>query len=200
MFYRAFAASMTLLVGATLLLRFTYQHPPGMSVDRRACISPPRPSPPSATATSAFVRTTDVAAPVRHLLMFAGVTTTAILVAFVADLLLSRRIAQSAGRRKVRLPRRPRHRGRPRLIRHPRGQRPEGRRLRRGGDRARRRQPLPAHGRPPRRTGDLRRRHVAADAGIRAHRRGPCGRGADTRTTWSTSRSASCCTSMLGSR
>ena len=35
--------------------------------------------------------------------MFAGVTTTAILVAFIADLLLSRRIAQSAGRRKVRL-------------------------------------------------------------------------------------------------
>ncbi len=35
-------------------------------------------------------------------LMFAGVTTTAILVAFVADVLLSRRLAQSAGRRKVR--------------------------------------------------------------------------------------------------
>ncbi len=34
--------------------------------------------------------------------MFAGVTTTAILVAFIADLLLSRRMAQSAGRRKVR--------------------------------------------------------------------------------------------------
>jgi Trk K+ transport system NAD-binding subunit len=34
--------------------------------------------------------------------MFAGVTTTAILVAFVADLLLSRRLARSAGRRKVR--------------------------------------------------------------------------------------------------
>jgi Trk K+ transport system NAD-binding subunit len=34
--------------------------------------------------------------------MFAGVTTTAILVAFIADLLLSRRIAQSAGRRRVR--------------------------------------------------------------------------------------------------
>ena len=35
-------------------------------------------------------------------LMFAGVITTAILVAFIADLLLSRRFAQSAGRRQVR--------------------------------------------------------------------------------------------------
>ena len=40
--------------------------------------------------------------------MFAGVTTTAILMAFVADLLLSRRIAQIAGRRKVRELQRPR--------------------------------------------------------------------------------------------
>ena len=35
-------------------------------------------------------------------LMFAGVTTTAILVAFIADVLLSRRFSYSAGRRKVR--------------------------------------------------------------------------------------------------
>ena len=35
-------------------------------------------------------------------LIFAGLTTTAILVAFIADLLLSRRFAQSAGRRQVR--------------------------------------------------------------------------------------------------
>jgi Trk K+ transport system NAD-binding subunit len=35
-------------------------------------------------------------------MMFAGVTTVAILVAFIADLLLSRRFAHSAGRRKVR--------------------------------------------------------------------------------------------------
>ena len=36
------------------------------------------------------------------LLMFAGVTTTAVVMAFVADLLLSRRIGRNAGRRKVR--------------------------------------------------------------------------------------------------
>ncbi|MGV7898236.1 NAD-binding protein, partial [Mycobacterium kansasii] len=35
-------------------------------------------------------------------LMFAGVTTTALLVAFVADLLLSRRVLQSAGVRRAR--------------------------------------------------------------------------------------------------
>jgi Trk K+ transport system NAD-binding subunit len=35
-------------------------------------------------------------------LMFAGVTTTAIVVAFIADVLLSRRLSHSAGRRKVR--------------------------------------------------------------------------------------------------
>ena len=34
--------------------------------------------------------------------MFAGVTTTAVLVAFIADLLLSRRFAHSAGRRRAR--------------------------------------------------------------------------------------------------
>ena len=55
-------------------------------------------------------------------LMFAGVTTTAILVAFVADLLLSRRFAQIAGRRKVRQLQRPHHRRRARLVRHPGGQ------------------------------------------------------------------------------
>ena len=36
------------------------------------------------------------------LLMFAGVTTTAILVAFIADVLLSRRLSHSSGRRRVR--------------------------------------------------------------------------------------------------
>ena len=36
------------------------------------------------------------------MLMFAGVTTTALLVAFIADLLLSRRFAHSAGRRRAR--------------------------------------------------------------------------------------------------
>jgi Trk K+ transport system NAD-binding subunit len=105
MFYRAFAASMTLLLSATLLLRFTYQHPPGMTWIDALYFS---------TETIATVGYGDFSFLQQPtwlrlfgiLLMFAGVTTTAILVAFIADLLLSRRIAQSAGRRKVRLLRR----------------------------------------------------------------------------------------------
>ena len=134
MFYRAFAASMTLLLSATLLLRFTYEHPPGMTWIDALYFS---------TETIATVGYGDFSFLEQPtwlrlfgiLLMFAGVTTTAILVAFIADLLLSRRIAQSAGRRKVRLLR---HHvivvglG---SVRRPGGQRSERRRLRRGGDR-----------------------------------------------------------------
>ncbi|MDT5016264.1 MAG: hypothetical protein QOD39_2424 [Mycobacterium sp.] len=102
MFYRAFAASMALLLSATLLLRFTYQHPPGMTWIDALYFS---------TETIATVGYGDFSFLEQPTwlrvfgiaLMFAGVTTTAILVAFIADLLLSRRIAQSAGRRKVRL-------------------------------------------------------------------------------------------------
>lgn len=102
MFYRAFAASMTLLFGATLLLRFTYQHPPGMTWIDALYFST------ETIATVGYGDFSFLAQPTwlrvfGILLMFAGVTTTAILVAFIADLLLSRRIAQSAGRRKVRL-------------------------------------------------------------------------------------------------
>ncbi len=101
MFYRALAASMTLLLGSTVLLRFAYQHPPGMSWIDALYFS---------TETIATVGYGDFSFMHQPLwlriwgigLMFAGVTTTAILVAFVADLLLSRRLTQSAGRRKVR--------------------------------------------------------------------------------------------------
>ena len=101
MFYRALAASLTLLIGSTVLLRFAYQHPPGMSWIDALYFS---------TETIATVGYGDFSFMHQPLwlriwgigLMFAGVTTTAILVAFVADLLLSRRLAHSAGRRKVR--------------------------------------------------------------------------------------------------
>jgi Trk K+ transport system NAD-binding subunit len=100
LFFRAFAASLTLLAGATLLLRFTYQHPPGMSWIDALYFS---------TETIATVGYGDFSFLHQPTwlrlwgigLMFAGVTTTAILVAFVADLLLSRRFAHSAGRRRV---------------------------------------------------------------------------------------------------
>jgi voltage-gated potassium channel Kch len=101
MFYRALAASLSLLVGSTVLLRFAYQHPPGMSWIDALYFS---------TETIATVGYGDFSFMHQPLwlriwgigLMFAGVTTTAILVAFIADVLLSRRLAQSAGRRKVR--------------------------------------------------------------------------------------------------
>jgi voltage-gated potassium channel Kch len=101
MFYRALIASMTLLLSATVLLRFTYQHPPGMTWIDALYFS---------TETIATVGYGDFSFLQQPtwlrlfgiLLMFAGVTTTAILVAFIADVLLSRRLAQAVGRRKVR--------------------------------------------------------------------------------------------------
>jgi Trk K+ transport system NAD-binding subunit len=101
MFYRALAVSLSLLVGSTILLRFAYQTPPGMSWIDALYFS---------TETIATVGYGDFSFMHQPIwlriwgigLMFAGVTTTAILVAFVADVLLSRRLARSAGRRKVR--------------------------------------------------------------------------------------------------
>ncbi|MGB5150327.1 MAG: NAD-binding protein [Mycobacterium sp.] len=100
MFYRALAASMTLLIGSTILLKFSYQRPPGMSWIDALYFS---------TETIATVGYGDFSFIDQPTwlrvwgigLMFAGVTTTAILVAFVADLLLSRRLAQSAGLRRA---------------------------------------------------------------------------------------------------
>jgi len=99
-FFKAFAASMTLLLTATVLLRFTY-HKPGMSFIDALYFS---------TETIATVGYGDFSFVDQPTwlrvfgigLMFAGVTSTAVLMAFVADLLLSRRIAQNAGLRKVR--------------------------------------------------------------------------------------------------
>ncbi len=101
MFYRALAASMTLLIGSTVLLRFSYQRPPGMSWIDALYFT---------TETIATVGYGDFSFLHQPLwlrlwgigLIFAGVTTTAVLVAFIADVLLSRRLAHSAGRRKVR--------------------------------------------------------------------------------------------------
>lgn len=99
-FFKALAVSMTLLLSATVLLRFTY-HRPGMSFIDALYFS---------TETIATVGYGDFSFVDQPTwlrlfgigLMFAGVTTTAVLMAFVADLLLSRRIAQNAGLRKVR--------------------------------------------------------------------------------------------------
>jgi Trk K+ transport system NAD-binding subunit len=101
MFYRALAASSLLLLFATVLLRFTYQRPPGMSWIDALYFS---------TETIATVGYGDFSFMQQPtwlrlfsiLLMFAGVTTTAILVAFIADVLLSRRLPHTRGRRRVR--------------------------------------------------------------------------------------------------
>jgi Trk K+ transport system NAD-binding subunit len=101
MFYRALAVSFSLWIGSTVLLRFAYQHPPGMTWIDALYFT---------TETIATVGYGDFSFMHQPMwlriwgigLMFAGVTTTAILVAFVADVLLSRRLAHSAGRRKVR--------------------------------------------------------------------------------------------------
>jgi Trk K+ transport system NAD-binding subunit len=101
MFYRALAASMTLWIGSAVLLRFAYQRSPGMSWIDALYFT---------TETIATVGYGDFSFMHQPLwlrlwgigLMFAGVTTTAILVAFIADVLLSRRLSHSAGRRKVR--------------------------------------------------------------------------------------------------
>jgi Trk K+ transport system NAD-binding subunit len=99
-FYKAMAVSFSLLVFATILLRFTYRRP-GMSFVDALYFST------ETIATVGYGDFSFVGQPTWLRLfaiglMFAGVTTTAILVAFVADLLLSRRLAASAARRQVR--------------------------------------------------------------------------------------------------
>lgn len=101
MFFRALAAALGLLIGSTIVLRFTYQPHPGMTWVDALYFS---------TETIATVGYGDFS--FLHqptwlrlfsiTLMFAGVMTTALLVAFIADLLLSRRFAYSAGRRQAR--------------------------------------------------------------------------------------------------
>jgi Trk K+ transport system NAD-binding subunit len=100
MFYRALAVSATLLIGSTITLRFAYQYP-GMNWVDALYFS---------TETIATVGYGDfnfLEQPTWLRLfgiamMFAGVTTVAILVAFIADVLLSRRLPQATSRQKVR--------------------------------------------------------------------------------------------------
>lgn len=99
-FFRALWIAMGLLAGATVLLRYTYQRP-GMSYVDALYFS---------TETIATVGYGDFSFANQPtwlrlfsiFLMFAGIATTAVVMAFVVDLLLSQRIAQNSGRRKVR--------------------------------------------------------------------------------------------------
>lgn len=101
MFARALLAAACLLVGSTVILRFCYQPHPRMTWLDALYFS---------TETIATVGYGDFSFLQQPtwlrlfsiMLMFAGVTTTALLVAFIADLLLSRRFAHSVGRRRAR--------------------------------------------------------------------------------------------------
>jgi Trk K+ transport system NAD-binding subunit len=100
MFYRALAVSATLLVGSTIMLRFAYKFP-GMDWVDALYFSTET----IATVGYGDFNFLDQPTWLRLwgvVMMFAGVFTTAIVVAFVADVLLSRRLAQSASRQKVR--------------------------------------------------------------------------------------------------
>ncbi len=99
-FYRALAVSLTLLLGSTVLLRFTYRYP-GMDWVDALYFST------ETIATVGFGDFNFLDQPTWLRLwgiamMFAGVATTAVVVAFVADVLLSRRLEKSAARQRVR--------------------------------------------------------------------------------------------------
>jgi Trk K+ transport system NAD-binding subunit len=100
-FYPVIAAVLILLIGATAVLRFTYTSRPGM------------------TWVDAFYFTTETITTTGYgdfsfshqptwlrlfaaMLMFGGVTTVALLVSFIADVLLSRRFIYTAGQPRVR--------------------------------------------------------------------------------------------------
>jgi Trk K+ transport system NAD-binding subunit len=100
-FYPALAVGLTLLFGSTILLRMCYNRPPGMTWLDALYFS-------AETITTvgygdvSFVQQPTWLRMFSIVLMFVGMATTAVLVAFIADLLLSRRFVHTAGRRRVR--------------------------------------------------------------------------------------------------
>ena len=91
MFYRALAVAATLLAGSTIMLRFAYNQP-GMSWVDALYFSA------ETIATVGYGDFNFLEQPTwlrlwGVVMMFAGVATTAIVVAFVADVLLSHRIS-----------------------------------------------------------------------------------------------------------
>ena len=100
MFLRMLAAALVLTMGSTVLVRFSYHKPNLTWLDAlyytAETITTVGYGEFSFAEQHTWLRLFAVA------LMFAGVTTTAVLVAFIADLLLSRRFVSSSGRRRVR--------------------------------------------------------------------------------------------------
>jgi Trk K+ transport system NAD-binding subunit len=100
-FYPVFSATLVLLIGATITLRFGYRPPPKMGwVD--AFYFTVETMTTTGYGDFSFVHQPTWLRVFAALLMFSGVTTTALLVAFVADVLLSRRFVFGAARPRVR--------------------------------------------------------------------------------------------------
>jgi Trk K+ transport system NAD-binding subunit len=100
MFYPTMTAVLVLLICSTVLLRFGYQRRPGIDWVDALYFSTE-----TITTTGygdfSFLHQPTWLRLFAATMMLAGVTTIALLVAFIADLLLSRRLTQSAGRRRV---------------------------------------------------------------------------------------------------
>ncbi|SPM35601.1 TrkA domain-containing protein [Mycobacterium rhizamassiliense] len=101
MFMRAVIAVLTVLIGSTVLLRFCYQPHARMTWVDALYFST------ETIATVGYGDFSFLSQPTwlrlfSIMLMFAGLTTTAVLVAFIADVLISRRFVHTAGRRRAR--------------------------------------------------------------------------------------------------
>lgn len=99
MFYWALALALTLLIGSTIVLRFTFQQPNMDWIDALSFATETL-----TTVGYGYFNFTLQATWLRLwgvVMMLSGITTNAILVAFIADVLLSRRIPQAASRQKV---------------------------------------------------------------------------------------------------
>ncbi len=101
MFLRAVTAALGVLIFSTVLLRYCYQAHQKMTWVDALYFST------ETIATVGYGDFSFLAQPTwlrlfSIMLMFAGVMTTAVLVAFIADLLISRRFAHTAGRRRAR--------------------------------------------------------------------------------------------------
>ncbi len=100
-FYPVVAASLLLLGGSTVLLRFNYEAPPRMGwID--ALYFTVETMTTTGYGDFSFVHQPTWLRIYAALMMFSGITTTALLVAFVADVLLSRRFVMAGGRPRMR--------------------------------------------------------------------------------------------------
>jgi Trk K+ transport system NAD-binding subunit len=99
-FYPVFSATLVVLISATIILRFGYRPPPKMGwVD--AFYFTVETMTTTGYGDFSFVNQPTWLRTFSTLLMFSGVTTTALLVSFVADVLLSRRFVFASARPRV---------------------------------------------------------------------------------------------------